>query len=284
MTLTQHLQSGVTTLCYCWIITRQDATVIGITDHDRDVVLNGVTCSSTTGIVTTKYEQVLGLTADDMEIEGVIDDTLIVEDDVRAGRFDFAAADVYIVNWNDPTEYKHVASGTLGEVIETDGGAFSTNFLSKKDILLQPTGRVFQRSCDTKLGSPRCGVDTSLPAYETSATVTAVDGSLLTLTGAESYATDWFTLGRLTTASGYEIGIRLHDGNTFDLWRVPDVTIAVNDTVVITAGCKQDIETCRVKFNNVVNFQGFHLIPGNDQLTEYPVRGKGDYDGESLFR
>ncbi|MEX2033625.1 MAG: DUF2163 domain-containing protein, partial [Xanthobacteraceae bacterium] len=40
--LQDKLNSGVTTLCRCWRITRRDAVVQGFTDHDEDVVLDGL--------------------------------------------------------------------------------------------------------------------------------------------------------------------------------------------------------------------------------------------------
>ena len=90
MSLTEHLASGAATTAYCWVVARKDGVTIGVTDHDEDVVVEGVTCSSATGMVTTKFEQSLGLVEDDLEIEGVIDDDQITVADMRAGKFDDA--------------------------------------------------------------------------------------------------------------------------------------------------------------------------------------------------
>ena len=51
---------------------------------------------------------------------------------------------------------------------------------------------------------------------------------------------------------------------------------------VFTAGCKKDIGTCFSKFNNVVNFRGFNLIPGVDAVTRYPTSDQ-TANGASLF-
>ena len=42
--LQAKLDSGVTTLCSCWIIPPSDGVTQGFTDHDEDVVLGEVTC------------------------------------------------------------------------------------------------------------------------------------------------------------------------------------------------------------------------------------------------
>ena len=40
-------------------------------------------------------------------------------------------------------------------------------------------------------------------------------------------------------------------------------------------------QTCRDRFDNVVNFRGFPHIPGNDFVISYPVQGEPGNDGKS---
>lgn len=42
--------------------------------------------------------------------------------------------------------------------------------------------------------------------------------------------------------------------------------IKVGDTYQIIAGCDKIASTCSARFNNIVNFYGFNLIPGQDKL------------------
>lgn len=276
-------EPGVTTYCYCWVITRTDGTVIGTTDHDEDVTVDGYLCRSAPGITTTRFSQSLGLDPDDLEVEGYIDGDDIRDEDIRGGLFDNAAVRLYIVDWADPTEFRLLSTGTLGQVVETEGGGFMAQHLSLADDLMRPVGRTYQRTCDTKLGSARCGVNLDASAYRVTATVTVIDAARLTVTGLGPFDDDWFSLGTVTTAAGYEVAIRNHVGDTLDLWREPEVAISVGDEIVVTAGCRQDIGTCAAKFNNVPNFQGFPRMPGRDQMVTYPVRGIQKYDGRSLF-
>lgn len=282
MSLVDHLASGNATLAYCWVVVRNDGVTIGVTDHDEDVTIDGVTCSSASGMVTTKFEQSLGLVSDDLEIEGVIDDQQITAEDIRAGKFDDADVKLYLVNWGDPTEFLHMATGKFGQIVEGDGGAFKVDFLSRSHDLAQPVGRTYQRTCDTKLGSTACGIDLTISTYSTTTTVQTVSGSTVTVLDLSGYDDGWFTLGSIDV-DGQIIGIRRHEGEVLELWREPDVAIDVAASITVTAGCKQDAGTCRTKFDNIINFQGFHLMPGNDRLTDYPVRGQDEYDGGSLF-
>ncbi|MDO7631675.1 MAG: phage BR0599 family protein, partial [Loktanella sp.] len=47
--------------------------------------------------------------------------------------------------------------------------------------------------------------------------------------------------------------------------------------------CDKRAENCRVKFDNLVNFQGFPDIPGEDWLMSVP-RSDDDETGGSLVR
>jgi uncharacterized phage protein (TIGR02218 family) len=68
---------------------------------------------------------------------------------------------------------------------------------------------------------------------------------------------------------------------TVELWQALGIAPAPGDMVRIEAGCDKREDTCRLKFANFVNFQGFPHIPGEDWLMSYPVKA-GLNDGGSL--
>jgi uncharacterized phage protein (TIGR02218 family) len=49
----------------------------------------------------------------------------------------------------------------------------------------------------------------------------------------------------------------------------------------LVAGCDKRLETCRLKFNNILNFQGFPDLPGEDWVVAVP-RTSGANTGGSL--
>ena len=49
----------------------------------------------------------------------------------------------------------------------------------------------------------------------------------------------------------------------------------------ISAGCDKAFATCKAKFANQLNFQGFPHLPGNDAAYAY-VDGEGVFDGAPL--
>lgn len=122
--LQDKLDSGVTTLCRCWLITRTDGVVQGFTDHDEDVVIGAVTCLAGSGLSGSEATQKLGLAVDGSELSGALADDTLNEDDLAAGRYDTAAAELWLADWSEPSLRVLLAKGSLGEV-KREGTAFT---------------------------------------------------------------------------------------------------------------------------------------------------------------
>jgi uncharacterized phage protein (TIGR02218 family) len=100
--LQAKLDSGVTTLCRCWSITRADGERQGFTDHDEDVVLGGVTCRAGSGLSGSEATQAFGLAVTGSEISGALSDDTLNEHDLAAGRYDAAAVELWLADWSEP--------------------------------------------------------------------------------------------------------------------------------------------------------------------------------------
>jgi uncharacterized phage protein (TIGR02218 family) len=88
--LSAAIDSGAASLCTAWILTRADGTKLGFTDHDRDLLLNGVACAAATGWTAGAAETDLGVKAGTATATGALDSTAITEADIAAGRYDGA--------------------------------------------------------------------------------------------------------------------------------------------------------------------------------------------------
>jgi uncharacterized phage protein (TIGR02218 family) len=66
------------------------------------------------------------------------------------------------------------------------------------------------------------------------------------------------------------------------LWQRPPAEVAPGDGITVTAGCDKQFATCRDRFLNAANFQGFPHMPGNDFVITVAVPGEGGYDGTRL--
>jgi hypothetical protein len=62
-----HLETGVTTVCRAWAVTRTDGLVLGFTDHDQDLEFGAVTFRAETGLTARSLQQQTGLSVDNTE-------------------------------------------------------------------------------------------------------------------------------------------------------------------------------------------------------------------------
>ena len=287
--LQAKLDSGVTALCRCWLIERQDGVTQGFTDHDEDIALGDVTCRAGTGMSGSEATQKHGLAVDSSELSGGLNDDTLNEDDLAVGLYDAAGVALWLVDWSEPSLRVLLAKGTLGEV-RRDGAVFTAEMQGLSEKLAADTGRLYTASCSADLGDNRCAIDLSAPAYRGEGTVTTVTAtSALRASGLDDFDDGWFTAGKLTFTSGANAGlaveVKLHRAAsevTLDLWQAMPHAIVAGDTFVVTAGCDKRFATCHDRFNNVVNFRGFPHIPGNDFVVRYPVQGEPGNDGSSL--
>ncbi|MEM7176580.1 MAG: DUF2163 domain-containing protein [Pseudomonadota bacterium] len=286
--LTASLASGVTTLARCWRVQRRDGVVLGFTDHDRDLAFDGVSYLARSGLSGTTIERATGMRADSHSITGALQSQAIDEAEIHRGLYDSAEVQLWLVDWTDTTSRTRLATGRIGEIRRSDNG-FEAEVLGLSEQLEQPAGRAFIRRCHRRLGDGICRVDTALARNRGAGTVsTVVAEQRFTAAGLAAYIATWFTEGTLTWTSGANQGVvsevKNHLSNdgiaTLDLWLEPPEAIQPGDQFVVVAGCDKRAETCRVKFDNILNFGGFPHMPGDDWVTGY--RSGGGHDGGSL--
>jgi uncharacterized phage protein (TIGR02218 family) len=279
--LQAHLDSGMTTLAWCWRIERADGLVLGFTDHDRPLSFGGVSYEPESGFAASEIRSGLDLAVDAQDAEGVLSSDTITETDILDGRWDNAAVEVWRVNWTDVAERVLMRRGAIGQV-RRGRLAFVAEVRSLAHLLNQTVGRTFQYACDAQLGDARCGVDLDDPAFRASGSVTALVGDRgFVASSLAGFAAGWFALGRLSWTGGANAGrtaeVAAHSVSggvrQLTLLEAPVRPIAVGDSFTVVAGCDKRLETCRSRFDNVVNFRGFPHIPGQDTVIRYPNRG-----------
>ncbi|MEL6871937.1 MAG: DUF2163 domain-containing protein [Pseudomonadota bacterium] len=66
--LQAHLDTGATTLAWCWRVIRADGAILGFTDHDRDLQFDGTMFEANAGLTSSEITESLGLSVDNLEI------------------------------------------------------------------------------------------------------------------------------------------------------------------------------------------------------------------------
>ena len=284
-----HLAGGATTLARCFAVTRKDGLVLGFTDHDRDLGFDGMVFRADSGLTAKAIQQATGLSVDNSEAFGALRSAAITEADILAGRYDGAEVRAWLVNWADPAVRVLQFRGTLGEIVRS-GGAFTAELRGLSEALNQPVGLIYHARCSAVLGDGRCGFDLSQPGYAEERPVEVVEeGRVFRFAAMPGFEDRWFEKGRLVVLDGVAKGLvgsikndRVRGvGREVELWQGLGAVPAQGDMVRIEAGCDRRAETCRLKFNNFLNFRGFPHIPGEDWVMSYPVSSARN-DGGSL--
>jgi uncharacterized phage protein (TIGR02218 family) len=285
--LQAHLQSGTTTLCYCWRLTLSSGEKMGFTDHDEMVSFDGTNFEAQAGYTSSEIESSLGFSVDNLEASGALSSTKISDARLNAGDFDHAQIEVWKVNWSDPAQRVLQRKGHLGEV-SYGQGHFKAEVRGLAHLLNQPRGRLYHYGCDANLGDARCTVN--LTTYSATATISAVRENSFDISGALGFLDDWFTRGQLIFQSAANMGraldIKRHrviGSNTrVDLWGAPKFTVTAGEQVKLIAGCDKQFSTCNTKFSNAVNFRGFPHMPGSDFVMR--VASQADPSNNGLKR
>lgn len=277
-----HVQSGLTTLARCWKLTRRDGWSRGFTDHDADILFGGQTYKADTGLTAHAIMQTTGLSIDNSEAVGALSDASLRDRDVEAGRFDGANVEAWLVNWANPEERSLQFRGNLGEITRS-GGAFRAELLGLAEGLNRVQGRVYQSDCSAILGDGRCRFDLATPGFfEDLAVASTDDSTSFILTGGREHPNRWFERGRVRVLDGSGAGLsgvvkndaKHPDGRRIELWQALREEIVPGDRLRLEAGCDKQSLTCRMKFDNMINFRGFPDIPGEDRLLSVPVSGE----------
>ena len=181
--------------------------------------------------------------------------------------------------------------GTIGE-IRRAGGAFTAELRGLTEALNQVQGRVFQRPCSAVLGDATCRFNPGKPGYFAEVAVEGIEGGkFLNFAAMAGFEDRWFERGRYVVKSGLAqglVGLVKNDRLTgaarrIELWEAVRAPLVAGDVIRFEAGCDRRAATCRLKFGNFLNFQGFPTIPGEDWLMSAPRRD-GRNDGGSLNR
>lgn len=107
--------------------------------------------------------------------------------------------------------------------------------------------------------------------WDTTATVTAVSGLLVTLTGTHAGTAGYWAGGMAAWVDGagrtQRQGIEAHAASGQIKLVAPLPGVPVGATVHVWPGCDKTLKTCREKFANRANFGGFKWIPGKNPFT-----------------
>ncbi|TCQ01438.1 putative phage protein (TIGR02218 family) [Sphingomonas sp. PP-F2F-A104-K0414] len=116
------LDAELATIALCWLIERRDGVAVGLTAHDRDLVVGGLVHRAAPGMTPSAIQRADGLEADTMDVAGALTSAAIGERDLLAGRWDGARVVLFAVDWTDPVSRVELGEGVIGAVELGDDG------------------------------------------------------------------------------------------------------------------------------------------------------------------
>jgi uncharacterized phage protein (TIGR02218 family) len=130
---------------------RRRRSRLGFTDHDRDLVVDGVTCRAGGGLEPRRGDTAAGYAAGQGAVLGVLDDAGITEaDSGGVGLYDGARVAALRVDWSAPGRLVRLWTATIAAV-SREGEAFTATLAGPLAALERVAGRTFTRLCDARL-------------------------------------------------------------------------------------------------------------------------------------
>lgn len=280
----------------CWELRRQDGVILRFTDHCHSLKLaDGFTYSPANGgTESTAREREAGVKDINAESRGIISSAAITTLDLLLGKYENTRVIEKVVDWRYPWHEPFTTTTFWMFDLEYDGEQWSAQLSSVPGWMRTPVGKVHSRSCAASLGDGQCKVDLSQQNNITN--FMFIDG--VEIQRSIFYASN--TGMPLSPANRYDGGfLRWVGGLNSDLvceiksaqllddvpvlgwltWRIElwlptwfDIVgeLGAGDGAMFTRGCDGSATVCKGTFNNLVNFRGFHLMPGTRRTLKTP--------------
>ena len=267
-----HINSETTSLATCWKVTRKDGEVFGFTDFDRDLTVDSIIYQAATGYTRSAIHTIANLAVDNLDIESAIDSEILKANDLRAGVWDGATVEIFLVNWSALNQGKVILKrGTVGEIVLKDT-VFHAELRGLSQALSQQIVELYTPDCRADLGDSRCKIN--LAALTVSGTITSVTDRRTFADTSRAEADAYWNGGLIIWGSGAntdrKMEVKSFIGGNFTLYLPMPDTIEVGDTYTLQPGCDKSFGMCKARYSNVKNFRGEPHVPGNDQILNYP--------------
>jgi uncharacterized phage protein (TIGR02218 family) len=254
-----------------WRVRRRDGVTLGFTSHDRDLWFDGVLHRAAPGMLPSAIRRSADLGSDSAEVQGALTHDAISAADLAAGRFDGAAVEIGVVDW-ETLDRAVLYRGEIGGVTE-EAGSFSAELHSAKAALETDTVPRTSPTCRAQFCGPGCTL--SAARYTHEAVLAAVDLAANRIAFTGGPAANAMRGGSLRWLDGPHAGLAMEvvaaeaSGLVLDI--AIDPALQPGARALLREGCDHTVQTCQARFGNAINFQGEPFLPGNDLLGRHPA-------------
>jgi uncharacterized phage protein (TIGR02218 family) len=273
------LSKSTLTLCYCWLITRNDGGQLGFTSLDVSFVIDGVTYQGVTGFDPTASQYSQGLdSVDSQNVKGILEKSGISSNNIQAGLLDYAEVRRFIVDYTNlpsslslnPPKHRELPRSYFGSITRDNLG-YDIQLKDEFSKLDNNIGETTSKTCRATLGDDRCRKDLTNHTHNLNISE-ITNRRVFKVLGTQS--DNKFARGRLQFFTGKNAGIvrdiGLNISNQIILHQPAPFDLNIGDSIVAVEGCMGTKYQCIVRFNNFRRFVGEPDIPVTDLAINTP--------------
>ena len=264
----------VTNIVMCCKLSLTNGEILGFTSNTEALVIDHLTYKSRTLVGISNIESSNNLAVDNLDITGVLDSLDIREEDILAGKYDFAEIEIFSINLLDIRQKTIQRRGWLGEVT-IRAGQFVAEVRGLTQKLQCNIGELYSPSCRAIFGDDRCKANPNMYLHIESVEKVGKDRQVFTAEpSGEIPPVDYFTSGKVKWLTGNNKDliqeIKKSQNRQFILTLPMPYEIEKGDMFIATPGCDKSFSTCCNKYNNAINFRGEPHVPGLDKVFATP--------------
>ena len=273
-------QSEAATLAVMLRVTPKNAPTLGFTHHPEDLDFEGLTYRASPGMQISSVTANTGLSVDNLDASGLLDDQIITESDVIGGKYDSAKHELFLIDYEHLDYGKMILlSGRVYDLRLVDD-VFTAQLGSLSALLGRRVGSVTSPRCRVKeFGDAQCGLNLAgnhpgngLPLTLFGQTITAITGRL-SFDFACTHPNGFFDNGKLIFTGGRNSGLAIEVKRHTESGGVGSIIVqepllgpfAVGDVFTVQAGCSRTYAKC-LEYLNLINFRGEPFIIGMRKL------------------
>jgi uncharacterized phage protein (TIGR02218 family) len=285
--LKTHMAEEVTTIAACWTITRKDGQVFCFTDHDTDLYRAGRNYLAASSMAASDIKQDRTLSVDNMEAIAFLDSESITEEDLRAGLFDDASVDLFLCNYEDPTQYElYILKDWLLGRVEIRDNSCTVELRGLGQRLSRKIGDLYSETCRAKFGDAHCGLDLEalVECREIGSVESVTDRQRFICADPGLTAGDGRYAGGILTWTGpssspnylaeIEVKAVVDATKEVTLFIPMPYDIEVGDEFEMQRGCDKTFRTCVGEFDNGINFRGEPWVPPEGKVRIWSKRDR----------
>ena len=283
------------TMCHLWEIRLNDGTKLCYASHDKPVYVAGKKFLPL-GPSPQNMQTGEAGAASDYEIFGFLSHETIRPRDIQMGKYDGATITQWVVDWQRPWIWTKKHKWWIKSIM-VDGDIFKADVGGLDQFLEIKVGRYYEKECDKTFAGTECKAtateleDKSVTAVPSTSGgdingITRDTRALRVTTGViadlSSGEKPMWKFGSVDFLTGSMAGksIQIYDAEYVEngtssylditLSRSTPFPIRVGDTLNIVSGCDGSFSTCRLIYENTINFGGIHRMPTTEDQYVQP--------------